>query len=301
MFLLPSPLEKMEHPLLAAHNVQLYIKRDDLIHNQISGNKWRKLKYNLEQMKLKEYAKMVTFGGAYSNHIAATAAAAHHFGYHVIGVIRGEELNGHINPTLEKAAEQGMEFRFVNRDQFRNMRKDNYAYVHEQCPDGWVIPEGGANALGMKGVAEIIDELDVPFDTIITAVGTGTTLAGLVQGLKGRSHVLGVSVVGGNFLEKEVSKLLEEAGVNEKNYSLTHGYHFGGYAKTKPDLLDFINEMTTETALKLDPIYTGKAFYGVWDMIKNGTFDHQTLVFLHTGGLQGIAGFNQKSPQKIHN
>lgn len=287
--------------MLTAHNVTLWVKRDDLIHAEISGNKWRKLKYNLEQMKLAEYAKMVTFGGAYSNHIAATAAVAHHFGYHVIGVIRGEELNGHINPTVEKAAEQGMEFRFVSRAQFRNICKDDYAYVHEQCPDGWVIPEGGANTLGMKGVAEIIDEIDVPFDTIITAVGTGTTLAGLVQGLKGRARALGVSVVGGNFLQKEVSKLLDEAGVLETNYSLTHAYHFGGYAKTKPALLDFINTMQSETKLKLDPIYTGKAFYGVWDMIKNGTFDHQTLVFLHTGGLQGIAGFNQKSPQKIHN
>lgn len=301
MFQIPSPIEKLNHPLLAEHNVQLYIKRDDLIHSEISGNKWRKLKYNLEQMKKKEYAKMVTFGGAYSNHIAATAAAAHHFGYHVIGVVRGEELHEGINPTLEKAANQGMEFRFVSRDQFRHMRKDNYAYVHEQCPDGWVIPEGGANALGMKGVAEIIDELEVPFDAIVTAVGTGTTLAGLVMGLQGRAQVWGINVVAGNAIEKEVQTLLDEASVKHENYHLVSDYHFGGYAKSKPALIDFINTIATETGLKLDPIYTGKALFGVWEMVRNGQFDNQTLVFLHTGGLQGIAGFNQKSPQKIHN
>ncbi len=301
MYQLPSPLEKINHPLLQAHGITLWVKRDDLIDPDVSGNKWRKLKYHLEEMKKTGFGKMVTFGGAFSNHIAAVAAASHQLGYHAIGVIRGEELHAGINPTLTRASELGMEFRFVSRHQYRDWQKNDYAFVHEQCPDGFVIPEGGASAFGMRGVAEIIDEIDAPFDTIITPIGTGTTMAGLIAGLKGTAHVLGVSTLKGSFVPDTVADLLTRQGVDYSNYAVSAEYHFGGYGKTTPALIEFINQINVELSITLDPIYTGKAFFGVWDMIKSGKFDHQTLIFLHTGGLQGIAGFNQKSPQKIHN
>jgi 1-aminocyclopropane-1-carboxylate deaminase len=297
MFHLPSPLEKLHHPLLDDHRVNLFIKRDDLIHSEVSGNKWRKLKYNIEELRRLGFEKLLTFGGAYSNHIAATAAAANYFGIPSVGVIRGEELHEKSNPTLSKAHSYGMEFQFVSRQQYRKLREADTCVVY---PDHYVIPEGGANTLGIKGVAAIISEIDRSFDTIITAVGTGTTLAGLVKGLNGQGRALGISVLKGDFLHAEVTELLRTEEVDYSNFEISETYHFGGYGKTTAALIDLVNMIFDDLGIKLDPIYTGKAFFGVWDMIERGKFDDQTLIFLHTGGLQGIAGYNQKNPQKIH-
>ena len=298
MFHLPSPLQKLEHPLLKQRGVMLYVKRDDLIHEEVSGNKWRKLKYNVAEMQRQGFTKLVTFGGAYSNHIAATAAAANYFGYEAVGVIRGDELNPNSNPTLNRAAELGMKFYFIDRKSYREMTQLSKI---PDFPDHFIIPEGGANMLGMKGIAEIISEIQMPFDSIITAIGTGTTISGLIQGLNGKSKVLGISVLKGNFIQNEVELFLKNSDTHQTNFEIDNSFHFGGYGKFSEKLIDFINTISTQLSIKLDPIYTGKALFGVWDMIERGKFDNQTLIFLHTGGLQGIAGYNQKNPQKIHN
>jgi 1-aminocyclopropane-1-carboxylate deaminase len=297
MFHLPSPLEKLEHSLLDQHRVKLYIKRDDLIHPEVSGNKWRKLKYNIQEMQIQGSTRLLTFGGAFSNHIAATAAAAAYFGMEATGIIRGEELNEYSNPTLQRASELGMKFQFVSRTKYRQLTQSS---TTPDFPNHFVIPEGGANKLGIKGVAEIIPEIEIPFDFIICAVGTGTTLAGLIHGLNGRSKALGISVLKGDFIVDEVASILEKVENFNTNYEVETTYHFGGYGKKTQQLIDFNNSISETLSIKLDPIYTGKALFGVWDMIERGKFDDQTLIFLHTGGLQGIAGYNQKNPEKIH-
>ncbi len=296
MFLLPSPIEEISHSILEKHGVKLWIKRDDLIHPEVSGNKWRKLKYNIEEARTKGCAEILTFGGAFSNHIAATASATQHFGLRSRGIIRGEELNSESNQTLKTAALNGMELEFVSRDAY-SILKFGHCY---QNPKIHVIPEGGANALGVMGAGEIIDEIDQHFDLIITSIGTGTTMAGLIARLAGRKHVLGMSSLKGTFVHGAFDDLLLTMNISYSNYTMNTDYHFGGYGKTSPELIHFINEMREEIGVLFDPIYTGKALFGVWNMITNGKFDGQTLIFLHTGGLQGIAGHNQKSPQKIH-
>lgn len=277
----------------------MYIKRDDLIHSEISGNKWRKLKYNFEYAIKKGISQIVTFGGAYSNHIAATACAAHHFGLQSVGIIRGDELNANSNSTLEIAHNHGMKFEFVTRQKYRILQGD-FEAVQAKYPNAYIIPEGGTNSLAIKGVSEIIQEINVDYNYIITAVGTGGTMAGLVSGLEGRKEVYGISALKGEFVNPEFHKMLASLRIPFTNFQISTDYHFGGYAKTSPLLVDFINTKKQELNVLFDPIYTGKALFGVWDMIAKGNFDDRTLVFLHTGGLQGIAGFNQKSSQKIH-
>ncbi len=298
MFQLPSPLEEINHEILKAHHVKLYIKRDDLIHPEISGNKWRKLKYNFQEAKSKGYSKIITFGGAFSNHIAASAAAAKYFEFEITGIIRGKELSSDSNQTLRQAANHGMLFRFVTRKEFRDLRKDSNLWM-KKFPNHFVIPEGGCNEAGMKGVSEIIDEIQIPFDTIICPIGTGTTFAGLSSRLE-TGKVMGISALKGDFIKDEIAELHQKFGLSPIGDSVQTDFHFGGYGKTTNVLIEFINEIKAQLDILFDPIYTGKAFFGVWKMIQEGIFDGQTLIFLHTGGLQGIVGFNQKSPQKIH-
>ncbi|MCP4460273.1 MAG: 1-aminocyclopropane-1-carboxylate deaminase/D-cysteine desulfhydrase [Cytophagales bacterium] len=299
VFSLPSPLNKITHPLLDKHGVTMYVKRDDLIHPEISGNKWRKLKYNFEHVIKEGYPEVVTFGGAYSNHIAATSCAAAHFGIQSTGIIRGDELTPKSNPTLELAQKHGMKFEFVTRENYRKLKVDS-KLAQEYYPNAYVIPEGGTNALAIKGVSEIIDEIDIDFNSIITSIGTGGTMAGLVESSGGLHEVCGISSLKGEFVASDFRKLLATLDISFTNYQISLDNHFGGFGKTSSLLIDFINKMKQELNVLFDPIYTGKALFGVWEMIANGNFDGQTLVFLHTGGLQGIVGFNQKSTQKIH-
>lgn len=299
MFSLPSPLNKIEHPFFDKHGVKFYIKRDDLIHSEVSGNKWRKLKYNFEYALKNGYSQVVTLGGAYSNHIIATAAAANHFGLQSVGIIRGDELNEDSNPTLQIAHKHGMKFAFVTRAKYREVRGNPEA-VNQKYPCAYVIPEGGTNALAIKGTSEIIQEIDMEFHCIITAVGTGGTMAGLLNGLGGEKRVVGISSLKGGGILSDFHNLLRTYRIEYTNFELNNTYHFGGYGKAPPPLIDFINRMKQEIKVLFDPVYTGKGFFGIWDMISKGKFDSQTLVFLHTGGLQCITGFNQKRGQKIH-
>ncbi len=295
----PSPLQKLEDDFLVEKGIELYIKRDDLIHPEIQGNKWRKLKYNLFEARLNGIHTLLTFGGPYSNHIYATAAAAKLFHFRAIGIIRGEEPTV-LSPTLKFAESKGMELYYMDRESYR--QKDdptNLESLRVQIGDFYLIPEGGTNPLAVEGAAEIIEEIDIPFDYICTAVGTGGTLAGLVAGLKGEKQAIGFSSLKGeDTLTAKVFELSEfVTGFHYNNFSINFDYHFGGYAKVKPELIAFIKDFKLKYNIQLEPVYTGKMFYGLFDMIKNDRFTRGSrIVALHTGGLQGLSGFMDYFP-----
>lgn len=258
------------------------------------GNKWRKLKYNIEEAKRLKKKTLLTFGGAFSNHIYAVAAAGSEFGFETIGIIRGDELNANSNPTLQFADSKGMELRFVSREQFRACR-ENYTNLAQEYPDCYVLPEGGTNQLAVKGCGELVEEIQMPFDLIALPVGTGGTFCGVLNGVKSSQHVLGVSSLKGEFMGKEINELRKKFKIHRKNYTISNAYHFGGYGKTDSNLIDFVNWFKKNFGISLDPIYTGKSFFGVWDMIKTDKFEKNLrIILLHTGGLQGISGFNRK-------
>jgi len=297
MFETPSitPLIAINDSLLLQKKITLLVKRDDLIHQEISGNKWRKLKYNLLEAKKLGYKQILTFGGAYSNHIAATAAAAKKYGFESIGIIRGDELNKSSNSTLQKADKDGMHLQFVTRNEFQRKTDPSWLKNLEEKYNAYIIPEGGSNLLATLGVKEIVPEINLPFDIIACPVGTGGTLAGLVHGLSKDQQVYGYAVLKGEkYLEQEVDALLEKAQYELKK--IIHSYHFGGYAKFNDSLLTFIHKFKEEHDIPLDPIYTGKMMYGLFDQIKNNVFaPNTTIVAIHTGGLQSIRGFNEKN------
>ncbi|WP_371683005.1 1-aminocyclopropane-1-carboxylate deaminase/D-cysteine desulfhydrase [Flavobacterium sp. H122] len=272
-------------------NVSLFIKREDLIHPYISGNKYRKLKYNLLDFESDGYDSLVTFGGAFSNHIAATAFACKEKGINAVGVIRGEELWKEItnNPTLKLAQECGMKFEFVTREQYRNKDSDEFKnYLQEKYGNCSILPEGGTNGLAVKGCGEILTPEDRDFDYICCAVGTGGTVSGLINSAKPHQKVIGFPVLKGNFLQEEIRKFAKN-----DNWSLESDYHFGGYAKVTDGLIDFINNFYQETNIPLDPVYTGKMVYGVLDLINKNYFpENSKILVIHTGGLQGIRGMN---------
>ncbi|CAN5239851.1 pyridoxal-phosphate dependent enzyme [soil metagenome] len=298
-----APIQEIRDPLFLEKKVQLFVKREDLLHPHVSGNKWRKLKYNLIEARKRGHHTLLTFGGAYSNHIHAVAAAGKELGFKTIGISRGENKLPH-NPTLAFAAEQDMLLHFISREEYslrktHQLRKD----MVRLFGDFYLIPEGGANLLGVKGCVEIVKEIEIDYDYICTSCGTGATLAGLVVGLQGEKEILGFSVLkGGRFLQEEVQKLVKECKEEEfNNWKIIEDYHFGGYGKHNSNLIDFINFFKKNNELALDPIYTGKMMYGILDMVRNGYFrENSVIVALHTGGLQGIEGFNQRFGKLIH-
>ncbi|MDN3708275.1 pyridoxal-phosphate dependent enzyme [Myroides ceti] len=268
-------------------DIIVYVKREDRLHEEISGNKFRKLKYNLMEAQSLGYNTLLTFGGAYSNHIAAVAAAGKTYGFATIGVIRGEELKDIFleNPTLKKAAENGMNFKFVSRTEYR--QKDQEYFIEElkkEYKDFYLIPEGGTNNLAVKGCEEILTEEDFIFDYICCAVGTGGTISGLINASSESQIILGFPVLKGDFLEAEIKKYAKK-----DNWSLVTDYHFGGYAKITPELKDFIHKFTLKYLIPLDPVYTAKVFYGIFDLIdKDRIKKGAKILVIHTGGLQGL-------------
>lgn len=279
------------------------MKRDDLIHPVISGNKWRKLRHNLSEAVMQNHHTVLTFGGAFSNHIAATAHACHGAGLDSIGIIRGDELQDeNLNVTLREAKRLGMELHFVSREEYR--RKTAPEFLDElKAKHGrfYAIPEGGANGLGVKGCAEILPEVDEHYDVVCCAAGTGTTLAGLRLSLPEGKRLLGFPALkGGDFLKDEVARLVQESRLRTASPSaslqLITDYHFGGYAKITPELLAFIDGFQERTNIPLDPIYTGKMMFGLYDMIQRGQFSKGiTVLTIHTGGLQGWKGMADMS------
>jgi 1-aminocyclopropane-1-carboxylate deaminase len=264
-----------------------------LIHPFVSGNKFRKLKYNLLQAKTKNKDTLLTFGGAFSNHIAAVAAAGNEQGFKTIGIIRGEELKNGFgdNPTLNFAAECGMQFDFIARDEYSKKTEQNFiSQLNAKWGDFYLIPEGGTNSFAVLGCEEILNEDDAEFDFICCCVGTGGTIAGIINSAKPHQKIIGFPALRGDFLKEEIRKF----AINE-NWELCPEYHFGGYAKTAPELIDFMNSFFKQTGIPLDPIYTGKMVYGVIDLVAKNYFpEGSKILMIHTGGLQGIEGMNIK-------
>jgi 1-aminocyclopropane-1-carboxylate deaminase len=298
-----SPLQRLRSEFLKQAEIKLYVKRDDLIHPRFGGNKWRKLKYNLTHARDHGFDTLLTFGGAWSNHIYATAAAAKYFGFDSIGIIRGEEHTP-LNATLSFAERCGMQLHYVTRSEYRQKHEKHFLKkLKQQFGDVYLLPEGGSNTLALKGCAEIVDEvnhqIDQPFDIICCASGTGATLAGLASALKPSQSATGFSVLkGGDFLSTDVENFLKNtiptAGDRlKKNWHIETRYHIGGYARINPELIDFMQQFQADYGFELDAVYTGKMFYGLFDLIEAGTFEPGTvIVAVHSGGLQGNKGFN---------
>jgi 1-aminocyclopropane-1-carboxylate deaminase len=284
--LLPSPLEELHDDRLADAGLRLYLKRDDLINEDIPGNKWRKLKYNVEAARAECRDVILTFGGAYSNHIRAVASAGYHFGFSTIGVIRGEE-HLPLNPSLSYAASLGMRLAYLDRAAYREkMRPEIIEMLHQQFGDFFLLPEGGSNDKAARGCAEIAAEISQPFDVICCPCGTGGTLAGLAHGLAAGQRALGFAALkGGQFLAREVEELQVHAfGESSGNWAIEYGFHFGGYAKRKPELDLFIADFRQRHGLSLDWIYTAKMMYGIYALAGSAVLPPgSTVVALITG------------------
>ena len=271
---------------------QLYLKRDDLLGNGLSGNKLRKLKYNIKAAQNLGFKTVLTFGGAYSNHILAASFVKKKYGIDVIGVIRGEELatKFYENPTLKAAYENGMQFHFITRTDYRK-KSDSFFIesLKEKFGDFYLLPEGGTNALAIKGCQEILAKDDFSFDYVTCSVGTGGTISGIINSSKENQQIIGFSALKGDFLKHDVGLL-----TSQKNWEINTEYHFGGYAKYDRCLIQFINDFKEKTDIQLDSIYNGKQLYGIIDLLKKGCFKKNTSILaIHTGGLQSIDGINQ--------
>lgn len=296
-----SPLQLISHPLLTAANITLSIKRDDLIHPDISGNKWRKLKYNINYATKNNIDHILSFGGAFSNHIHALAAAGHHFGFKTTGIIRGEAHYAK-NATLSQAQKWGMKLSFVNREKYR--LKENTQFLDDlqlEYPNAYIIPEGGSNELALRGVEEVVEELlqqsTTPIDHIFTATGSAGTLSGLISGALKHSpltQIHGVAVLkNADYLKNSVHRFLPH--VTHKNWYLHCQFHHGGYGKVSPELASFCRKFVSDTGVIIEPIYTGKMLYALWQLIEQGYFKAgENIVAVHTGGLQGLSGLKEQ-------
>jgi 1-aminocyclopropane-1-carboxylate deaminase len=278
------------------------IKREDLLHPEVSGNKLRKLKYNLVEAQSQGKELLITFGGAFSNHIAATAAAGKIAGFHTIGIIRGEELGANLqhtlatNDTLATASINGMELQFVSRSAYRDKNEESYLEQFRLIyPQSYIIPEGGTNELAVKGTEEILTATDKElYDIITVAAGTGGTAAGIINSAGKNQRVVVFSALKGDFMRNEILKY-----TTRTDFEVIDETQFGGYAKSSNVLIDFINVHFRESGIPLDPIYTAKMMYGVEQMIESGVITGKSRILaVHTGGLQSIAGFNRKLLKK---
>ena len=283
------PLQELKDPLITPTGVQVFILRLDLIHTTITGNKYFKLKYNLEEIKRLGQKTLLTFGGAYSNHIVATAVAGKANNIVTIGMIRGEELTETSNPVLAKAAENGMRLHFVTREEYRKRYREEY---HEELKakfgDFYLLPEGGSNMLAVKGCSEILSAVEEKFDFVCVPVGTGATMAGIASSVKKTQQVIGFAVLANAaFLDEEVTNMAKEfTGKEPHNAKIIHDFHFGRYGRTTGELDKFIKRFISENNIPIEPVYTGKMLFGIYDMIKGGCFVRgEKVLIVHTGGI----------------
>ncbi|MCF6278733.1 MAG: pyridoxal-phosphate dependent enzyme [Flavobacteriaceae bacterium] len=291
-----SILQKIAFSEITQKDVSLYIKREDLIHPEISGNKYRKLKYNVVQATSENKKVLLTFGGAFSNHISAVASAGKQYDFKTIGIIRGDELGIDLkktlqnNPTLKFAYDCGMQFKFVSRTDYREKTSEGFLEkLKNEFGDFYLVPEGGTNKSAVKGCEEILNSETEKFDYICVAVGTGGTISGLINSAKKHQKIIGFPALKGSFLTSEIEKYTK----TNKNWKLNNDYHFGGYAKISETLIAFINQFKKETEIPLDPIYTGKMMFGIVNLINKEVFEKGAKILaIHTGGLQGIDGMN---------
>jgi 1-aminocyclopropane-1-carboxylate deaminase len=293
--------------LFATYNhgaISCDIKREDLLHAQVSGNKLRKLKYNLLAARAQEKELLITFGGAFSNHIAATAAAGNLEGFKTLGIIRGEELGINLektlaeNATLATAVANGMELQFVTRTVYRDKNDPVYlAKLASLQPQAYIIPEGGTNVQAVQGTQEILTQHDKQYyDIICVAAGTGGTAAGIINSAAPGQRILVFSALKGDFMRDEIAQY-----TTRNDFELVNETRFGGYAKSSKVLIDFMNARFRESVtpvnpkgIPLDPIYTAKMMYGIEQMVESGVITGKTRILaVHSGGLQSIAGYNK--------
>ena len=282
--------QEISHALLKEKEIQLFIKRIDLISSFFSGNKYYKLKYNLLETEKQKKETILTFGGAYSNHIVATAFAANEKGFKSIGIIRGEETLP-LNDTLSFAKENGMELHYVSREEYRQKHSSDFIEkLKNKFGDFYLIPEGGTNKLAIKGTQEILDKNDTQH-FICTAIGTGGTISGIVNSSSESQKVLGFPALkGSEDLEKDI-----RMWTTKQNWKLINDYHFGAYAKISKELIGFIMDFYDKNNIPLDAIYTGKMMFGILDLIKKDYFPKgSSILAIHTGGLQGNKGMNER-------
>ncbi|MES2266230.1 MAG: pyridoxal-phosphate dependent enzyme [Bacteroidota bacterium] len=286
-----SPIQQIKNGLFKAKGLQVFIKRDDLIHPIISGNKWRKLKYVLQQARAQSKTRLVTFGGAYSNHLLATAAATAKFGFKATGIVRGEEVE---NDTLFLCKLHGMQLIFTDRESYRD-KQALFSKFFADDEQAFFIDEGGASAEGAKGVSELVDELPEIYDHIFCACGTGTTAAGIINGLTNHELPTQFNAVpvlkNGGFMQHEIDRFLNIPA----NYALHLNYHFGGYGKTTQELISFIKQFVVETGILIEPIYTGKMLYAIYDLAAKDHFaPGSSILAIHSGGIWGLLGMKDK-------
>ncbi|MFF9346038.1 1-aminocyclopropane-1-carboxylate deaminase/D-cysteine desulfhydrase [Streptomyces sp. NPDC014734] len=275
---LPSPLEEVRDERFDRHGVRLLLKRDDLIHPDVPGNKWRKLAPNLRAAAGRT---VLTFGGAYSNHLRATAAAGRLLGFRTIGVVRGEELADRpLNPSLARCAADGMTLRFVDRTTYRAKNEPEVLEgLLSTFGDCCVVPEGGSNTAAVRGCAELGRELRDRADVAAVACGTGGTLAGLAAGLAPGQRALGVPVLRGGFLGDAVRELQRDAfGGPTGSWSLDERFHFGGYARTSPELHAFADDFEQRHGLAVERLYVAKLLFALTALAAEGAFPAGTAV-----------------------
>ena len=296
-----------QHPVIPnqfiteVKGVSVFLKREDLLHPNVSGNKFRKLKYNMLEAGSQKGQKILTFGGAFSNHIAATAAAGKEFGLETIGIIRGEELALNLektlqeNTTLSYARSCGMKLEFVSRSDYKQKTSEEFLQrLQKKFGDFYLVPEGGTNDLAIRGCEEILSEEDKEFDVICCAVGTGGTIAGIINSSEEKQQILGFPALKGDFMASEIGRFAKK-----NNWKVIPDYHFGGYAKVDIGLIRFINDFKEKYHVQLDPVYTGKMMYGIFDLLERNVFLENTRILaVHTGGLQGIPGMNRTLRKK---
>ena len=288
--------QPVDLPELRLRGVSLSLKREDLLFPDLSGNKYRKLRYNLEAAGREGYHTLLTFGGAFSNHLHATAAAGRKFGFRTIGLVRGEELGElPLNPTLQSARAYGMQLVFITREEYRKKADPRFIdAITEQFGPAYILPEGGTNELAVQGCREILGPGDRSYTHVCCAVGTGGTLAGLVQAAGSAQQVQGYPALKAPGLERGLRRWIKGG-----HWSLIPSYDFGGYARMDESLVRFINSFRRETGIPLDPVYTGKMLYGILEEARLGRFPEGShILAIHTGGLQGIAGMNERLQKK---
>lgn len=297
----PSPVQELEEPLFEEKGIRLWVKRDDLLYlpvepndNAFCGNKWRKLKYNLLEAREKGYTHLATFGGAFSNHLAACAAAGVLFGFRTTGMVRGEPHQP-LNETLAFAQRCGMKLQYVDRARYRQKTEVNLLQDLGIADSGlYLLPEGGTNKLALRGCSELAAEIHNQCRPDICAVscGTGGTMAGIIQSMPSSTEIIGFPALKGDFMAAHIQSIMASNSIEKPTrWHIESSYHFGGYARDTPDLFAFIRQFQAIHGIQLDAVYTGKLFFGVWDMIRKDCFPRgSTICVVHTGGLQGNRG-----------
>lgn len=303
-----SRLDKLESIGSKDRKIAVFIKRDDLIHEEVSGNKWRKLKYNVELCQSRKNKGILTFGGAFSNHLVATAAACREIGLKSIGFVRGDELNAESNDTLKQCTEFGMQLIFISREEYRlNNEKAYHESLSLDYPNYHIVPEGGANYYGMIGCQEILNEIDEDIDHVFVSQGTATTSCGILLSMKPNQKLHVVPALKGYDSLSEMKTLIGKSGIELgwieellEQVEVLDQFHFGGYGKCPNELIDFMQMVYGKSNLKLDPIYTSKAFFAMLKEIEQDKYENSNVLFVHTGGLQGIRGVEKKLKTVIY-